>query len=329
MGERTTAAGGPWLTVLTATAPAVWGTTYLVTTELLPPGHPLWLGVLRALPAGLVALAVVRRLPRGVWWWRAAVLGTLNFGAFFALLFVAAYRLPGGVAATLGGAQPLLVAGLALALLGTAPRRWQLGWAVAGLAGVALLVLRADAALDAVGVLAGLTGTAAMATGIVLTKRWGRPVGAVTFTAWQLVAGGAILLPLAVVVEGPPPTPTGAALAGYAWLGVVGTLAAYAVWFRGIGRLPVTSVSFLGLVSPTVAAVLGWLALGQAFTPLQLVGFALAMGAVIGAQLAPPRGGWRGWARGRRVAHAPSASPARAGATPGSGAAGAGVVLMV
>ncbi|OEV13552.1 ABC transporter permease, partial [Streptomyces nanshensis] len=86
---------------LTALAPASWGTTYVVTTELLPPGHPLFAGLLRALPAGLLALALTRVLPRGHWWWKAVVLGTLNIGAL-PLLFVAAERLPGGVAATLG-----------------------------------------------------------------------------------------------------------------------------------------------------------------------------------------------------------------------------------
>jgi probable blue pigment (indigoidine) exporter len=41
-------------------------------------------------------------LPRGAWWWRAAVLGVLDISLFFALLFVAAYRLPGGMAALPG-----------------------------------------------------------------------------------------------------------------------------------------------------------------------------------------------------------------------------------
>ncbi|GDY57777.1 hypothetical protein SVIO_084000 [Streptomyces violaceusniger] len=31
-------------TALTALAPSVWGTTYVVTTELLPEGHPLFAG---------------------------------------------------------------------------------------------------------------------------------------------------------------------------------------------------------------------------------------------------------------------------------------------
>ncbi|RPI20788.1 MAG: hypothetical protein EHM57_07475, partial [Actinobacteria bacterium] len=101
----------------TALAPAAWGSTYLVTTALLPPDRPLLAGVLRALPAGLVLAAITRQRPVGAWWAKAVVLGTLNIGGFFALLFVAAYRLPGGVAATLGAIQPLVAAGLAALLL--------------------------------------------------------------------------------------------------------------------------------------------------------------------------------------------------------------------
>ena len=67
------------LLVLTALAPAAWGTTYLVTTELLPPDRPLLAAVLRSLPAGLVLLAALRRLPTGAWWRKSAILGLLNF----------------------------------------------------------------------------------------------------------------------------------------------------------------------------------------------------------------------------------------------------------
>lgn len=44
---------------LTALAPIVWGSTYLVTTEMLPAGIPLTLAVLRALPAGLLLILVL------------------------------------------------------------------------------------------------------------------------------------------------------------------------------------------------------------------------------------------------------------------------------
>ena len=74
------------LLAATAIAPMAWGTTYAVTTELLPADRPLLAGALRAAPAGLLLLAVTRQLPRGSWWWRASILGTLNIGAFFALV---------------------------------------------------------------------------------------------------------------------------------------------------------------------------------------------------------------------------------------------------
>ncbi len=275
------------LTALTALAPVVWGTTYLVTTEWLPPDRPLLSGVIRALPIGLVVLAITRTPPRGGWWWRSAVLGTLNIGAFFALLFVAAYRLPGGVAATLGAVQPLLVAGLALVLLGERPTRWRLGWGLAGVAGVGLMVVRGQLSFDLVGILAGLAGAATMAAGIVLTRRWGRPVGVLAFTGWQLTAGGLVLAPVALLVEGMPPALDAAAIAGYAWLAVPGTLLAYAVWFHGVAKLPVAAMSFLALLSPAVATVLGWLVLGQVLTPVQILGFGVALTAVAAAQLTP------------------------------------------
>ena len=95
---------------LTALAPMSWGTTYIVTTEFLPPGHPLLVGALRSLPIGLLLTIALRQLPKGIWWWRILILGGLNIGIFHPLLLIAAYRLPGGVVASTGAIQPLLVA---------------------------------------------------------------------------------------------------------------------------------------------------------------------------------------------------------------------------
>ncbi len=280
-------------TVATAVAPVVWGTTYVVTTELLPAGHPLFAALARALPAGLLALALTRTLPRGAWWWKAGVLGTLNIGAFFPLLFLAAERLPGGVAATLGAVQPVAVALLAVVVLGQRPSAWRLGWGVAGVLGVGLVVIGPQAAFDAVGVAAGLAGTTVMALGVTLTKRWGRPagVGATAFAGWQLTAGGLVLVPLTLVVEGPAPHVDAPAAAGYLWLGLVGGLVAYTLWFRGVGALPVTAAALLALLSPLVAAALGAVLLGETFTPTQLAGFVLTLAALVAGQFTPGRPG--------------------------------------
>ncbi|MEE6280269.1 EamA family transporter [Georgenia sunbinii] len=276
-------------TLLTAVAPAVWGSTYIVTTELLPTGHPMFAALVRALPAGLLAVAISRTLPRGAWWWRAAVLGTLNIGIFFPLLFITAERLPGGVAATLGATQPIIVALLAVAVLDERLSRWRLGWGVVGVIGVALVVLGPGAAVDVVGTVAGLTGAASMGLGVILTKRWGRPdgVGPVAYAGWQLTAGGLVLLAPTLLIEGVPQRIDAPAVAGYLWLGVLGGLLAYTLWFTGLRRLPVTATALLGLLSPLVAATLGALVLGQTLAPVQLVGFALALTALAAGQLAP------------------------------------------
>jgi probable blue pigment (indigoidine) exporter len=271
----------------TALAPMAWGSTYLVTTQLLPADRPLSAGLLRALPAGLVLLAVTRVLPRRDWWWRSATLGALNIGAFFPLLFLAAYRLPGGVAAVLGATQPLIVAALTVVALHTRVPLFQVTAAIAGVVGVGLVVLRNTATLDPLGIAGGFAAAAAMAVGTVLTRKWGRPdgVGDLAFTGWQLTAGGLLIAPVALAVEGPLSVPTLSAATGYLYLAMINTALAYVLWFRGVRRLSTVPVSLLGILSPVVASTLGWLVLDERLTWLQLLGMAVALGATTLGQL--------------------------------------------
>lgn len=269
--------------MLTAIAPALWGTTYVVTTELLPPGRPLLAAALRALPAGILLVAMTRKLPARSWWWRSAVLGALNFAVFFALLFTAAYRLPGGVAATVGAVQPLVVMALAVTVLGERPVVAKVVAGFVGLAGVGLLVLDGTAQLDAIGAAAALAGAVSMATGTVLVQRWGRPVGALTFAGWQLTAGGAMLLPLALAVEGRPGTLTVANVAGFGYLAAIGGALAYTLWFRGIEHLGARNVTFLALLSPVVATIIGVLA-GDRLTAWQLTGAVAVLASIVAVQ---------------------------------------------
>ncbi|GLK96802.1 EamA family transporter [Achromobacter insolitus] len=266
--------------LLTALAPAIWGSTYVVTTLMLPQDYPLTVAMLRALPAGLLLLLAVRQLPRGIWWLRAFILGALNFSVFWALLFVAAYRLPGGVAATLGAIQPLVVILLARSLLGTPVRGLSVLAALGGLGGVALLVLTPKAALDPAGIAAGLTSAASMALGTVLSRRWQPPVSALTFTSWQLTAGGILLVPLALAAEPALPPLTVLNVTGIAYLGLIGAALTYVLWFRGVARLEPAVVSSLGFLSPITAVLLGWGLLGQHLSAAQIAGMAIVVASV-------------------------------------------------
>lgn len=273
--------------LLTAVAPCIWGSTYMVTTMGLAGFSPLTVALLRALPAGLLLLLVVRQLPTGVWWVRVAVLGGLNFSLFLSLLFVAAYRLPGGVAATVTSVQPLLVVFFARAALGSPVQPAAVLAAGAGAVGVALMVLTSAAALDAWGLLAGFAAAVAMAAGTVLSRRWQPPVSVLTFTAWQLTAGGVLLAPVVLAFAPAPPALTWGHGLSLAWLGLVGMAATALLWFRGLGRLQPGAASLLLLLSPLTAIVLGWLVLGQSLGPWQMVGAGVVVASIWAGQRSP------------------------------------------
>jgi probable blue pigment (indigoidine) exporter len=266
--------------LLTATAPAIWGSTYVVTTEMLPANYPLTVALLRALPAGLLLLLIVRQLPERAWWGRIAVLGALNFSILWAMLFLAAYRLPGGVAATITSVQPLFVVFLARFFLGATVRALSVAAAVVGIGGVALLVLTPNARLDAIGIAAAFAAAVSMAFGTVLSRRWQPPVSALAFTAWQLTAGGLLLLPFALWLEPPLPVLTATNWLGFAWLGLIGAAVTYIVWFRGVALLESAAVAPLTFLSPVTAVILGWALLGQTLSMLQVVGILVVIASI-------------------------------------------------
>ncbi len=263
--------------LLTAIAPAIWGSTYLVTTELLPDGYPLTIAMLRALPAGLLLLVVVRQIPPSRLLGKVVILGALNFAIFWSLLFVAAYHLPGGVAATIGAVQPLIVIFLAHRVLKTQIRASSIVAAIVGMGGVALLVLTPMAQLDAIGIAAGLGGALSMAAGTVLSRKWQPPVSPLTFAAWQLTAGGLLLLPLSFWIEPPLPALSADNVLGLAYLGLIGAAVTYIIWFRGVRRIEPSVISTLGFLSPLTALTLGWWVLDQSLSLFQIAGFAAVL----------------------------------------------------
>ena len=306
-----------WGTVaVTALPAAIWGSTYAVTQQWLPPGRPLFAATVRALPVGLLMLVWLRRLPRRDWWWRSLVLGSLNIGLFYALLFVAAYRLPSGLGATLVATAPMVTMAVARLVLASRPARISLAAGLVGLFGVALLVLQngLDRPLDPVGLAAGLLAVVLSSFGFVLTKKWAPPADVVTVTSWQLVGGGLVLLPLGLAVEGAPPALDLAAVGALLYLGLAGSGLAYVLWFRGLTVLGPTAASIIGLVNPVVGVLLGVVLLGEHFGAVHLGGCTVEGVQDRALGLAAPR--LTSWTRPRRSAcrHSCSRPPQRAGA---------------
>jgi probable blue pigment (indigoidine) exporter len=271
-----------WLGV-TAVAPVVWGANYVVTRQLLPADAPLWGSALRALPAGVVLLALARTLPRGAWWWRSLVLGTLNVGAFFLLVYVAAQLLPSSVAASVMALSPLTIAGFAWLVVAERPTARVLGGAVAGIAGVLLLVGGAAGRISAVGVAASSAALLLSSAGAVLAKLWSDGTPLLAVTAWQLLVGGGMLTVTAALVEGAPPALDAGAAAGFAFTSLVATAIAYLCWFAGLARLRAATVGVVGLLNPVTGVALGALVAGEQFRGAQAGGVALVLIGILAA----------------------------------------------
>ncbi|WP_307825794.1 EamA family transporter [Streptomyces sp. MBT33] len=265
---------------LTAIAPVAWGANYFVTREFLPADRPLYGAALRALPAGLVMLALCRRLPRGAWWWRSAVLGLLNVSVFFVLVYAASQLLPTSVASTVMAVSPLTMMLAAWLLMAERPRAAHVVGAGIGLAGVCLMLLTGAADVGLPGVLASAAAVLVSSFGHILTRRWGAGIDVSASTAWQLIAGGLVLLPAAVAVEGSPPRLTAAGFLAFCYVALVATALAFTVWFAGLRHLPAGTVGLIGLLNPVTGVLLGVAVAGESLTLQQLCGLVLVLAGV-------------------------------------------------
>lgn len=285
MEEKT----GRWV-ALTAIAPIAWGSTYFVTGHFLPADVALWGGVIRCLPAGLLILLLVRRLPHGSWWWRSLVLGLLSVGGLNVLVYVVAQRLPSSLAATLMSTSAASMLLLSWLILHQRPRLAAVAGAAIGITGVVVMMGFGAGPIDPWGVVASIAAMLSSTLGFVLTAKWGADIPPVTMASWQLTAGSLLVLPFAVLFEGPPPALNGPAIAGFAYLIVVATALAYVVWFIGLRRLTGAAVGIIGLLNPVTGVLLGVLLGGEVFGVPQAIGLALVIsGVFLGVRARTPR----------------------------------------
>ena len=267
--------------LICAIAPVSWGATYFVTRHFLPDGAPLWSAALRALPAGVILLAVARRLPSGSWWWRSLVLGLLNFGAFFVLVYLAAQLLPTSVAASVMALAPVALSMLAIPLLRQRSTAYMLIGAVLGVVGVGLLVGLGASRIDPLGVAISLMALLLSSLGAILATKWRDDLPLVATTSWQLVAGGLMLLVAAIVVEGAPPAMTSTSVLAYGAISLVATAIAFLCWFAGLRHLPAGTVGIIGLLNPVTGVLLGVLLAAETLSVSQCLGLALVAAALL------------------------------------------------
>ncbi len=206
----------------------------------------------------------------------------LLFGAHFALLFLGQTYVSSAVGAIVLSLTPIVTPPIALAVL---PREEIRAPAVVGLllglAGVTVIAV-SGGALDgrAIGVALLFAAALVFAVGSVLTERLEGTLPIVSLQTWAMAGGALVLHALSAVhpaesiaaVE-----PTLAAVGALAYLSLVSTAGGFFAYFVLLERIGATELSLINYAVPVVAAVVGWIALGESLTAATVAGFALIL----------------------------------------------------
>ena len=273
----------------------LWGSTYLAIRLAIDTLPPFLMTGTRFTLAGLIlfiwaALKGERFIPPLHLWRRALVIGGLlllggNGGVVWAEHYVAT-----GLAALLVSTEPLWVVILNWAISRQRPNWKVLLGVLIGLVGVAMLVgdgLRRNGhstfSLVAGGVV--LVAAFSWAAGSVYSNR--RPLQLSTLMAagMQMLAGGFLLLLLAVVTGDPMrlnlANASWTSIGAFFYLLVFGSLVGFTAYSWLLNNVAPARAATYAYVNPVVAVLLGWLVAGEPLTRQMLIAAAVIIGSVI------------------------------------------------
>ncbi|WP_202614398.1 DMT family transporter [Halostella litorea] len=264
----------------------VWGSSFIAIKDGLSTLPPVLFAAFRYDIAGLVMLAYAvgksgRWLPRGREELRLVAMGgTLMVGLHFALLFSGQQYVSSAVGAIILSLTPVVTPPLAYLLLGdeTLTPSGVVG-VLLGLVGVVIVADPTGSSLDGSIVGVGLLFLSALsfALGSVLTRRFSVALGTVPTQAWMMLGGAGVMHVISAAAGESP--------AGVAWspklvvallyLAVIAGAGGFLLYFDLLERVGPSEASLVNYATPAVAAVAGWLALGEAITASTVAGFAV------------------------------------------------------
>jgi drug/metabolite transporter (DMT)-like permease len=259
----------------------IWGSTYLfiaIAVETIPPRTAV---STRFVAAGLILAVIVLRRGGTMRVTRRELASCVLIGALLpganAVLFFAEQHVPTGVASLLIASVPLLV--VLLRLWGgerLMPRT--LAGVVVGFVGVAVL-LRPGGGATTEGVLLCMLSALMWSVGSVASARLPMPSDSFAATAWEMLAGGLLMLPWGIADAGSLSPSTGSILA-WVYLVTVGSVIGYTSYTWLLANAPLSTVSTYAYVNPVVAILLGVLFRNEQVTTQILVGAAIVVAAV-------------------------------------------------
>ncbi|BBF71275.1 DMT family transporter [Sphingomonas bisphenolicum] len=269
----------------------IWSTGFIVARAVVPHGAPELILAVRltatTLLLGGCALYARQAWPRGRRLGLHLAAGAMLHGLYLTVSWWAVSRgMPAGIMSLLGATQPLMVAVASVALLGERlPGRSWAGLAIA-IGGVVCVLLPAlersgAGAIGLVPVVAGVIAVIAM-TGGTLIQRGAIAGDPILMSGAAQNLGGALVAIAATLIVGEWRWDNDPLLwigLGWSVLGLSAAGLSLLVWL--VRHQGPTRMSMLLLLVPPLAAIEAWLLFGERLGPVQLVGFALALGGVL------------------------------------------------
>jgi drug/metabolite transporter (DMT)-like permease len=280
----------------------VWGSTYFAIKIVVDTLPPLLSAGSRFLVAGVLVAAIltirgtslrVTRRELGACAIAGALLLTLGVG----VVHVAETRIDSSVAAMIAGTVPLQVILFRLASGESVSRATRLS-TLAGLAGLGLVVAPGlGAGSTAIGLAIMISASISWSTGSFFSGRLGLPRDPFVATAYEMLAGGALLAVGSFAFgewrDLDAAAFAGDSLAAWAYLVVMGSLVGFSAYAWLLRVAPISLVVTHQYVNPLVAIALGMLLLGERPSPATLAGALLVVGAVYVAVRAESASGSR------------------------------------
>jgi drug/metabolite transporter (DMT)-like permease len=251
----------------------IWGSTWMFIKLGLRDLPPISFAAVRFLLATVILSAVAAarrsRLPRGREWLMLAQTGVLAFGLNYGLLFWGEQHISSGLAALLQATIPVF--GMLLAhpyLPGERLNARKLAGALLGVAGVGVIFshqLGTEGSMALWGSAAVVAGAVFVAWANVLVKAKGARLDASVLSAGQMACGFVALAAVALVLEGDPRALrwTPLAVVCLLYLTLVGSVAAFLLFYWLVRHVDVTKTMLIALVTPLAAVLLGVVALGE------------------------------------------------------------------
>ena len=264
---------------------STWGAIKIGVTDVPPFVFAFARAVAVASVLTLISLALRQAFPRGRRTMLiATIVGLINIGLTWAIIFWSEQFVPSGLVAVFGSAAPVWTALLAHFMVkGDRLSALKIFGLVLGLGGTVLLIGAPDKADGTAGVIA--TGLLALmpitwAIAAILQSRFltsAAPIPTVALGTW---ASAVLLAPLALLQLPQGAHWTGASVLAFAWLVLFGTCFAMVVQMWLYRKLRPTTITLIQVIVPAEAILIGTLWLGELVSVRILGGAALVIAAV-------------------------------------------------